>query len=179
MPCGQYAHGMERLKALEIGDVVKADCRLDEINSEFPVLKHMESTSVNVEEVNYLAKRLERFDSHQAVQFQAMAHKLELLDLKDLINLTFCCQQVTVITNFSDLDNIGRKHYQYKSGSCGEAEKVEMLDGEKTVRRLIDGGNGTVTPYGVVYSDGIRLEQVYDGRFFPIAPMGRMSLRLR
>ena len=73
MPCGQYAHGMERLKALEIGDVVKADCRLDEINSEFPVLKHMESTSVNMEEVDYLAKRLERFDSHQAVQFQAMA----------------------------------------------------------------------------------------------------------
>ena len=73
---------------------------------------------------------------------------------------------------FSDLDNIGRKHYQYKSGSCGEAEKVEMLDGEKTVRRLIDGGNGTVTPYGVVYSDGIRLEQVYDGRFFPYCPYG-------
>lgn len=73
---------------------------------------------------------------------------------------------------FSDLDNIGRKHYQYKSGSCGEAEKVEMLDGEKTDRRLIDGGNGTVTPYGVVYSDGIRLEQVYDGRFFPYCPYG-------
>ena len=32
-----------------------------------------------------------------------MAHKLELPELKDLINLTFCCQQATVITDFSDL----------------------------------------------------------------------------
>ena len=33
----------------------------------------------------------------------AMAHKLELSELKDLINLTFCCQETTVITDFSDL----------------------------------------------------------------------------
>ena len=172
IPCGQYAHCMERLKALEIGDVVEADCRLDEVNSEFPVLKRMESASVNVEELNYLAKRLEEFDSYQTAQFQAMAHKLELFDLKDIINLTFCCQQVTVITNFSDLDDIGRKHHQYKSGGRAEAEKVEVLDGERAARLLIDGGNGTVTPYGVVYSDGIGLEQVYDGRFFPYCPYG-------
>ena len=28
-------------------------------------------------------------------------------------------------------------------------------------------GGGTVTPYGVVYDNGMELEQVYDGRFFP------------
>ena len=31
--------------------------------------------------------------------------------LTDLINLTFCCQQATVITDFSDLEQIGRDHY--------------------------------------------------------------------
>ena len=26
---------------------------------------------------------------------------------------------------------------------------------------------GTITPYGVVYDNGMKLEQIYDGRFFP------------
>ena len=44
---------------------------------------------------------------------------------------------------------------------------MEALDGEKTARQLIGSGRGTVTPYGVVYDNGMKLEQVYDGRSFP------------
>ena len=32
---------------------------------------------------------------------------------------------------------------------------------------LIDSGGGVVTPYGVVYDNGMKLEQVYNGRQFP------------
>ena len=103
IPHDQYAHCMELLGALEIGDAVKADCQVQEINSFYSVLKHTEKLTVNVEELNYLAKRLDGFDMGEATQFQAMAHKLELSELKDLINLTFCCQETTVITDFSDL----------------------------------------------------------------------------
>ena len=35
-----------------------------------------------MEELNYLAKRLDSFDTGEAAQFQAMAHKLELFELK-------------------------------------------------------------------------------------------------
>ena len=93
IPRDQYAHCMELLEALEIGDAVKADCQVQEINSFYSVLKRTEMLTVNVEELNYLAKRLDSFDTGEAAQFQAMAHKLELFELKDLINLTFCCQQ--------------------------------------------------------------------------------------
>ena len=102
---------MELLEALEIGGAVKTDCKVEEIDSFYTVLKRMEMLTVNVEELNYLAKRLESFDDGEAAQFQAMAHKLELSKLKDFINLTFCCQQTTVITDFSDLAAIGRDHY--------------------------------------------------------------------
>ncbi len=108
IPHDQYAHCMELLEALEIGDAVKADCQVQEINSFYSVLKRMEMLTVNVEELNYLAKRLDSFDTGEAAQFQAVAHKLELFQLKDLINLTFCCQQATVITDFSDLSAVGR-----------------------------------------------------------------------
>ena len=167
IPHDQYAHCMELLEALEIGDAVKADCQVQEINSFYSVLKRTEMLTVNVEELNYLAKRLDSFDTGEAAQFQAMAHKLELFELKDLINLTFCCQQATVIADFSDLAAIGRDHYMNLHGGCAKTEELDALDGEATARQLIESGSGMITPYGVVYDNGMKLEQVYDGQFFP------------
>ena len=157
VPHDQYAHCMELLAALEIGDAVKADCKVEKIDSFYTVLKRTEMLTVNMEELNYLAKRLDSFGTGEAAQFQAMAHKLELFELKDLINLTFCCQQATVITDFSDLAAVGRDHYMNLHGGCVKTEELDALDGEETARQLIESGSGTITPYGVVY----------DGRFFP------------
>lgn len=167
IPRDQYAHCMELLEALEIGDAVKADCKVEEVDSFFSVLKRTEMLTVNVEELNYLAKRLDSFDTGEAAQFQAMAHKLELFELKDLINLTFCCQQATVITDFSDLAAVGRDHYMNLHGGSASVDELNKLDGEGTARQLIESGSGTITPYGVVYDNSMKLERAYDGRFFP------------
>ena len=167
IPHDQYAHCIQLLEALEIGDALKTDCKVEKIDSFYDVLKRTEMLTVNVEELNYLAKRLESFDSGEAAQFLAMAHKLELFELKDLINLTFCCQQATVITDFSDLAAVGRDHYMNLHGGSAKTEELDALDGEETARQLIENGSGTITPYGVVYDNGMKLEQVYDGRFFP------------
>ena len=167
IPRDQYIYCMDLLEALEIGDAVKADCKVVEFDSAYNVLKRMEQLTVNVDELNYLAKRLESFDTGEASQFQAMAHKLELFELKNLINLTFCCQQATVITDFSDLAAIGRDHYMNLHGGSASVDELSTLDGKGTARQLIENGGGTITPYGVVYDNGMKLEQVYDGRFFP------------
>ena len=167
IPHDQYAHCMELLEALEIGDAVKADCKVEEIDSFYTVLKRTQMLTVNVEELNYLAKRLDSFDIYEAAQFQAMAHKLELFELKDLINLTFCFHQVTVITSFSDLASVGRDHYMNLHGGSARVDELEALDGEETARLLIENGSGTITPYGVVYDNGMKLDQAYDGQFFP------------
>ena len=167
IPHDQYAHCMELLEALEIGDAIKVDCKVEEVDSFFSVLKRTEMLTVNVEELNYLAKRLDSFDTGEAAQFQAMAHKLELFELKDLINLTFCCQQATVITDFSDLAAIGRDHYMNLHGGSASVDELNALDGKKTARQLIESGSGTITPYGVVYDNGMKLEQFYQGREFP------------
>ena len=148
IPHDQYAHCMELLEALEIGDAVKTDCKVEKIDSFYTVLKRAEMLTVNVEELNYLAK-------------------LELFELKDFINLTFCCQQATVITDFSDLAAVGRDHYMNLHGGSASVDELNKLDGEETARRLIENGSGKITPYGVVYDNGMKLEQVYDGRFFP------------
>ena len=76
------------------------------------------------------------------------------------INLTFCCQQATVITDFSDLSAVGRNHYMNLHGGSAKTDELKALDGEAVARSLIAGGGGTVTPYGVVYDNGMKLEQV-------------------
>ena len=167
IPRDHYAYCIELLEALEIGDAVKADCKVEKIDSFYTVLKRTEMLTVNVEELNYLAKRLDSFDTGEAAQFQAMAHKLELFELKDLINLSFCCQQATVITNFSDLAAIGRDHYMNLHGGSASVDELNALDDKGTARQLIENGGGTITPYGVVYDNGMKLEPVYDGRLFP------------
>lgn len=167
IPRDQYTYCMDLLEALEIGDAVKADCKVEKIDSFYTVLKRTEMLTVNVEELNYLAKRLDGFDAGEAAQFQAMVHNLELFELKDLINLTFCCQQATVITDFSDLAAIGRDHYMNLHGGSASVDELNALDGKGTARQLIESGSGTITPYGVVYDNGMKLEQIYDGRFFP------------
>ena len=83
-----------------------------------------------------------------------MAHKLDVSDIQDFINLTFCCQEATVITDFSDLEAVGRAHYMNLHGGCASSEELANLDGHETAVLLIDSGGGKVTPYGVVIAIG-------------------------
>ena len=162
-----YQSVMERLATINIGDATTRDCRLNEVAAGLDVLRVLECSNVNIEELDYLAKRLSSFDKYEKDQFQTMASKLDLTDMTDLINLTFCCQQATVITDFSDLEATGRRHYMNLNGGCASTEELDALDGQETALLLLDSGTGTVTPYGVVYDNGMKLEQIYDGKHLP------------
>ena len=167
IPKEQYDSCVELLESLEIGVASSRDCHLDELHSPWPVLDRLEGAQVNLDELDYLAKRLDGFGDDEVAQFQAMAEKLGLTSLKDLINLSFCCQQATVITDFSDLESVGRSHYMNLNGGCASLEELENVDGVESALLLIEGNQGVVTPYGVVYDNGMQLEQIYDGKHFP------------
>lgn len=161
IPNDDYDRIIGMMEALEIGDALKQDCQIDEIDSYYSILKQMELATVNLDELDYLAKRLDSFCAGEDAQFQGMAAKMNLTDIKDFITLTFCCQRATVITDFSDLEAIGRSHYMNLHDGCASTEELNDLDGHETALLLIDGGGG------VVYDNGMKLEQVYDGRHFP------------
>jgi len=44
IPHDQYAHCMELLEALEIGDAVKADCKVEEVDSFFATRRFMNNS---------------------------------------------------------------------------------------------------------------------------------------
>lgn len=163
----EYDQTMEMLSAMGMGDAVDRDCEIEELTNALPLLHRLEGTQINIDELDYLAKRLDGFDVVEINQFQAMAEKLNLTDMKDLINLTFSCQQATVITDFSDLETIGRTHYMNTHGGCASAEDLDNLDGTETAILLIEDNEGTITRYGVVYDNGMQLSHIYDGRNLP------------
>ena len=66
--------------------------------------------------------------SHDSIDFSCIVSKPHGFAIKDFINLTFCCQQATVITDFSDLDAIGRQHYMTMQGGGCRIEELERLD---------------------------------------------------
>ena len=163
----EYGHCIELLSSLDIGDALSKDCKVEELTRAYPTLRCLEGCKVNIDELDYLAKRLDGFDAVEVSQFQAMADKLKLTDMKDLINLTFSCQQATVIADFSDLESVGRAQYMNTHGGCASAEELDNLDGEETAILLIEDNEGTITRYGVVYDNGMQLSQLYDGKNLP------------
>ena len=167
IPSNQYDDTIKMLEALDIGDPRARDCTVEEIEGSVPSLKCLEGRKINVDELDYLVKRLDSFSDGELAQFQGMAVKMGLSDVTDLINLTFCCQQATVITDFSDLEQIGRDHYMNLHGSCASMQELEQLDGVETALLLISENEGVITPYGVVYDNGMQLSQTYQGRNFP------------
>ena len=164
IPGMEYERTLECLAAMELGAPLKRDCRVDELESGFPILKRLEKVGANLDELDYLARRLDSFDDYEAAQFQAMAVRLGTFDMTDFINLTFCCQQATVITDFTNLKEVGRDHYMNIHGGCASMKELEQLDGVETAVLLIEDNEGTITRYGVVYDNGMQLSRLYDGK---------------
>ena len=178
IPHNQYDGIMEALNAMDMGDPLARDCQMDEILGEYPILKRLEGKPVNIDELDYLAKRLDSFCyAQEGAQFQGAAVSYDYSDMTDLINLTFSCQQVTVITDFSDLEQVGRDHYMVLNGGCASKEELDALDGYETALLLIDEGNGVITPYGVAHMDFFSSDMRYVKSLNGISEMKQYQLR--
>ena len=72
---------------------------------EFSMLK---DRLANLDELNYLGKRMESFDTLEYDQFLIGISKLDSKDVKDLINLTFNLDHFTLCKDVSSYGKIGR-----------------------------------------------------------------------
>ena len=151
IPEERYENVIFALKNLQIGDAGKQDCCIDSIRApDCPALCRMSGTLANVDELDWLGRKLESFDRYELLQFNAAVERFGLSAADELIDLSFCAREVTVISDFTDLEKTGKRHYLTVHGAC-DPEEVENLDGKKTALALISGQPGYVTRYGVVY----------------------------
>ena len=167
IPEDQYEQAILALEKSQIGDARVQDCLVVDVCApNCPALVRMTGTMANVDELDWLGKQLESFDRYELLQFNAAVERFGLSAADELIDLSFCAREVTVISDFNDLELVGKRHYLTVHGAC-DPKELEDLDGKETALALISGQPGYVTRYGVVYDNGIKLEQAYDRKHLP------------
>lgn len=166
IPDEEYDHVIELLESLKIGDIRAYDCHVDEVIDCPPVLNRLNGTQINIDELDYLAKLLDSFVAKELAAFQGMVEKLGYIEVFDMINLSFYCDQVTVITDFSDLAAIGRNHVLAQQMAV-TADELEKMDLAEIGKELIASGKGAVTPYGIIFDNDVDILSLYNCEAFP------------
>lgn len=167
IPEDQYEQAILALEKSQIGDARVQDCLVVDVCApNCPALVRMTGTMANVDELDWLGKQLESFDRYELLQFNAAVERFGLSAADELIDLSFCAREVTVVSDFNDLELVGKRHYLTVHGAC-DSEELENLDGKETALALISGQPGYVTQFGVVYDNGVKLEQAYDRKHLP------------
>ena len=176
IPEDQYEQAILALKKSQIGDARVQDCLVVDVCApNCPALNRMTGTMANVDELDWLGKQLESFDRYELLQFNAAVERFGLSAADELIDLSFCAREVTIISDFKDLELVGKRHYLTVHGAC-DPKELENLDGKETALALISGQPGYVTQFGVVYDNGIKLEQAYDRKHLPPIWMAENSI---
>ena len=137
----------------------------DEVSPQ--ALSALDGKKVNLDELNFLAKSMERFTPYEKDQFFAAVQAAQVSDLQALINLSFNMDRYTLVQNTTDLAAIGRKHLLNKLGGIPISE-IDKIDFEQAGRDLLVSGNGTPTTYGLLFEDkDTPYREIYDGTTFP------------
>ena len=167
IPEDRYEETIRALEKIKIGTTLDKDCCVADLRStDCPALRRMINRMANVDELDWLGKQLESFDRYELLQFNAAAERFDLSSVGEMIDLSFHSREITVISDFNDLENAGKRHHLTLL-TTGVPEEQGALVGTETAQRLIAGQPGHVTQYGVVYDNGMKLKQAYDGKHLP------------
>ncbi|SMB80057.1 Antirestriction protein (ArdA) [Desulfonispora thiosulfatigenes DSM 11270] len=138
---------------------------VDTDNKDF--LGILQDNTCNIDELNYLMKRIDGFVERERKQFYASALAEKSKTMAELINLSFNTHCYSLVSDFSNLNRVGKDLYLSEKQAVATRE-LDELDGESFAMEVIKNNpNSTITPYGVLYKNNNEPYQVYDGRHFP------------
>ena len=165
LPCKEteMSAALERIHA---EDVTPLELYLAEVV--FPEeLGFLQDRFVNLDEVNFLGKRMDGFFGDEEYQFYE-AMKSEGFDtLPNLINLSFNLNRYPLIRDISDMGKIGREYLLTVKG-CLPADDEDDAKYAEFGRKLIQSGKGVFTEHGLLFVDeSTPFQKLYDGQVFP------------
>lgn len=131
-------------------------------------LAFLEDAFVDMDELNFLAKRLNCFSDAELDTFYGMIRHKGFTQMKDLINATYNLDNYTLVQDFRHIAFVGRTHYHALHGRITETAEKET-DLAKLGRDLLASGSGIITDYGMLFpNEGKTFDEVYDGQVFPV-----------
>ena len=153
-----------QMRRIDIEETVPM-CRLVEVSEQDNPLHHFEGQTVNMDEVNFFAKRMESLTEYERKVLSAYAEDYGVATMQDLINLTFSMKGLSLLTDFSDARQVGVRLYMDEFlGMSEEKEQTNFIEfAEKTLKE----SRVEVLPYGVFVEHGFEMQEVYNGKTFP------------
>ena len=129
-------------------------------------LSALSARNVNLDELNFLARRLDSFTEEEIEQFFAATEHENAQSLKDMINLTYNLDKFTLIKNVGDMTKVGRD-YTLNTEGCVPADSRYDAKYAEIGRKLLASGRGVFTERGLLFVEDKPIEEVYDGKTFP------------
>lgn len=135
-----------QMKRIGIEETVPV-CRLVEASEKDNPLSKFEGQTVNMDEVKFFAKRLESLSEYERKVLYSYVTDYGVGTIQDLINLTFSMKGLSLITDFSDAEQVGKRLYldefivyyqRYPSkGIWHFREPEEKISGKRNAQRGI------------------------------------------
>ena len=133
----------------------------------YPIeLSALSARNVNLDELNFLARRLDSFTEEEIEQFFAATEHENAQSLKNMINLTYNLDKFTLIKNVGDMTKVGRD-YTLNTEGCVPADSRYDAKYAEIGRKLLASGRGVFTERGLLFVEDKPIEEVYDGKTFP------------
>lgn len=152
---------------LELEIATAPNCYIEEVVYDSDMNEILKGKECNIDELNFLFKRMDSFDAKERKVFFASAFAENIETIAELINLSFNTYCYSLVSDFNSLETIGKDLYLSEKQAVAVKE-LEELDGESFAMEVIKNNpNSRITPYGVLYKNSNEPEQIYSGKQFP------------
>ena len=142
-----------------------------------PILPFRRLDSPSIDELNFLAKRLDGLNEDERLVLRAVAPRIlkvgedEIISPKDLINLTYGLNEVSVISNVSNPKQLGQFVIENDLHTDVEAvpkDSLYLLDAIKIGQLQQQNDGGVFMDGHYILAGEYELPEVYDGKTLPI-----------
>jgi hypothetical protein len=121
----------------------------------------------DIEEINYLAQRLDSFDKREIGMFSAIVDAgYDTMTMRELINLTFNIWDYNIEAGIHDLDDLGRNYVENEAQDL-DPNIYENIDFEAVGLNIQLDQRGEFTDIGYISNYNDNFSETYNGRFFP------------
>lgn len=153
------------MKCIGIEDIVPVCCisAMLDIPLYFEFLK---GQTVNMDELNFFARRLDGMAEYEKRVVGVYSSETGMREMKQLINLTYSLQGLSLLTDLTDGNRVGLRLYLDRHLAISEEEK-SRIDFNAYAQKVFSEGKCKFLPYGILIEHGFHMEEVYNGRNFP------------
>ena len=153
------------MKCIGIEDIVPVCC-ISEVWDEPYYFGFLKGQTISMDELNFFARRLDGMTEYEKRVVGVYSSETGIREVKQLINLTYSLQGLSLLTDLTDGNRVGLRLYLDRHLAISEEEK-SRIDFNAYAQKIFSEGKCKFLPHGILVDQGFQMEEVYNGKTFP------------